>query len=83
MSLSEISDALGVNAKYLSGFFITRIQRLSLICFTEVALNCLTRHGYFHEAVGPSGSLTYGNNELSSVLKETHPTSVKNAVGFM
>ncbi|XP_006459128.1 hypothetical protein AGABI2DRAFT_116080 [Agaricus bisporus var. bisporus H97] len=66
MSLSEISDALGVNAKYL-----------------KVALNCLTRHGYFHEAVGPSGSLTYRNNELSSVLKETHPTSVKNAVGFI
>ncbi|KAF9446750.1 S-adenosyl-L-methionine-dependent methyltransferase [Macrolepiota fuliginosa MF-IS2] len=67
MSAQEISDALGVRSKYL-----------------KVAMSCLTKHGYFDEAKAHATDVVaYRNNELSSILKESHPSTLKDAVGFI
>ncbi|KAG5643503.1 hypothetical protein DXG03_000744 [Asterophora parasitica] len=50
--------------------------------FLGIALSCLTKHNYFEE-VGGFGTQVYKNNELSSLLREGHPQSVKDAVGFI
>ncbi len=51
---------------------------------SEVAMSCLIKHGYFDEAIeGASSSLAYRNNEMSNILKGSHPNSLKDAVGFM
>lgn len=47
-----------------------------------IAMSCLTKHNYFEE-VGGFGSQVYKNNDLSKLLKEGHPESLKDAVGFM
>ncbi|KAF9445422.1 S-adenosyl-L-methionine-dependent methyltransferase [Macrolepiota fuliginosa MF-IS2] len=66
MTVQEISDIVGVKAKYL-----------------KVAMSCVTKHGYFDEVDATSGLPAYRNNDLSSILKEGHPTSLKEAVCFM
>ncbi|KAF8516485.1 S-adenosyl-L-methionine-dependent methyltransferase [Gautieria morchelliformis] len=48
----------------------------------SVTMSCVLGRGYFEE-VGCFGSRVYKNNELSQILRETHPTSVKAAVGFI
>lgn len=50
--------------------------------FSGIALSTLLKHNYFEE-VGGFGARVYRNNELSNVLREDHPESVKDAVGFM
>ncbi|KAF9446748.1 S-adenosyl-L-methionine-dependent methyltransferase [Macrolepiota fuliginosa MF-IS2] len=51
--------------------------------YLKVAMSCVTKHGYFDEIDATSSSPAYRNNELSGVLKENHPTSLKEAVCFM
>lgn len=47
-------------------------------------MSCLTRHGYFEEVEATTtSSPAYRNNELSSILRENHASSLKDAVGFM
>ncbi|KAG6856819.1 hypothetical protein H0H87_000291 [Tephrocybe sp. NHM501043] len=50
--------------------------------FLSIALSCLSKHSYFEE-VGGFGTQVYKNNELSNILREDHPESVKDAVGFI
>ncbi|KAG5636306.1 hypothetical protein H0H81_008477 [Sphagnurus paluster] len=50
--------------------------------FLSIAMSCLTKHNYFEE-VGGFGTQVYKNNHLSEVLKESHPESLKDAVGFV
>ncbi|KAG6847786.1 hypothetical protein H0H93_006002 [Arthromyces matolae] len=50
--------------------------------FLSIALSCLSKHNYFEE-VGGFGSQVYRNNELSDLLREDHPQSLKDAVGFV
>ncbi|GLB43619.1 putative O-methyltransferase [Lyophyllum shimeji] len=50
--------------------------------FLSIAMSCLTRHNYFEEA-GGFGTQVYRNNKLSDILREDHPESVKDAVGFI
>ncbi|KAF8516483.1 hypothetical protein JB92DRAFT_2910214 [Gautieria morchelliformis] len=50
--------------------------------FLGVTMSCVLGRGYFEE-VGCFGSRVYKNNELSQILRETHPKSVKAAVGFI
>ena len=45
-------------------------------------MSCLSKHNYFDE-VGGFGTRLYRNNHLSEILREGHPESVKDAVGFM
>lgn len=67
MSVQELSEALGVKPKYL-----------------KVAMSCLNKHGYFDEVSSANpDSPIYRNNGLSSVLQEGHPSSLKDAVGFI
>ncbi|XP_006459129.1 hypothetical protein AGABI2DRAFT_134649 [Agaricus bisporus var. bisporus H97] len=51
--------------------------------YLKVALSCITKHGYFDEVDTGSGSLAYRNNVFSNVLKADHPTSLRDAIGFM
>ncbi|KAG6811266.1 hypothetical protein H0H92_008259 [Tricholoma furcatifolium] len=46
--------------------------------FLSIALSSLSKHDYFEE-VGGFGSKVYRNNELSEILREDHPESVKDA----
>ncbi|KAJ3569699.1 hypothetical protein NP233_g4876 [Leucocoprinus birnbaumii] len=67
MSVQELSEALDVKPKYI-----------------KVAMSCLTRHGYFDEVSSTAvDSPVYRNNALSSVLRKAHPSSLKDAVGFI
>ncbi|RDB19401.1 O-methyltransferase SfmM3 [Hypsizygus marmoreus] len=50
--------------------------------FLSIAMSCLSKHGYFEE-VGGFGTKIYRNNALSEILREGHPESVKDAVGFV
>jgi hypothetical protein len=45
-------------------------------------MSCLSKHNYFDE-IGGFGTRLYRNNHLSEILREDHPESVKDAVGFM
>lgn len=45
-------------------------------------MSCLAKHNYFEE-VGGFGTQVYKNNYNSDILREGHPESVKDAVGFM
>ncbi|KAG6907938.1 hypothetical protein DXG01_006796 [Tephrocybe rancida] len=50
--------------------------------FLSIALSCLSKHNYFEE-VGGFGAQVYKNNSLSEILREDHPESLKDAVGFV
>ncbi|KAF9469574.1 S-adenosyl-L-methionine-dependent methyltransferase [Collybia nuda] len=52
------------------------------IRFLAIAMSCLAKHDYFEET-GGFGSQVYKNNYNSEVLRENHPESVKDAVGFV
>lgn len=45
-------------------------------------MSCVIGRGYFEE-VGHFGSHVYKNNELSEVLRENHPETLKSALGLM
>lgn len=45
-------------------------------------MSCVLGRGYFIE-VGGFGTKVYKNNELSKVLGENHPASLKSAIGLM
>lgn len=45
-------------------------------------MNCVIGRGYFKE-VGRFSSHVYKNTELSQVLRENNPSSLKSAIGFM
>ncbi|KZT20604.1 S-adenosyl-L-methionine-dependent methyltransferase [Neolentinus lepideus HHB14362 ss-1] len=47
-----------------------------------VAMSCLLGHGYFEE-IGEFGSRMYRNNSFSNILRESHQTTMKDAVGFI
>jgi len=49
---------------------------------TGVAMSCVIGRGYFEE-VGRFGSRIYKNNELSQILREGHPTTLKSTIGFV
>ena len=48
----------------------------------EVTMSCVAARGYF-EQIDEAGLVYYKNNALSMVLSKTHPSSLKDAVGFM
>jgi hypothetical protein len=45
-------------------------------------MSCLAKHAFFEE-VGGFGAQVYKNNHHSEILREGHPESVKDAVGFV
>jgi hypothetical protein len=45
-------------------------------------MSCVIGRGFFEE-VGGFGSYIYKNNELSQILREGHPNTLKSAIGFM
>ena len=84
MSIQQMSETLGVKIKYLSECH-TRCPFSCFLCgILEVAMSCVSKHGYFDEIKSEtSSSMMYRNNDLSNVLRECHSTSLKDAVGFM
>lgn len=46
-----------------------------------IVMSCLLGRGYFEE-VGYFGSRVYKNNEVSQVLREIHPSTLKSAIGL-
>lgn len=83
MSIQEISETVGVKTKYLSGCH-TRCTFSDLFMrISEVAMSCVAKHGYFDEIKTETPSSNYRNNDLSNVLRECHPSSLKDAIGFM
>lgn len=45
-------------------------------------MSCVVGRGYFEE-VGRFGSRVYKNNELSQLLRESDPSTLKDAIGLM
>ncbi|KAF5359577.1 hypothetical protein D9756_003163 [Leucocoprinus leucothites] len=86
------SSALGfVTELGVADFLEDRIMTVDKIAeelgvktkFLKVALSCVTKHGYFEEIDAHSASPAYRNNDLSSILRKDHPTSLKDSIGFM
>jgi len=81
-TLLELSKKADVDPQFLGTQMQFHVTSQTNILWTGVAMSCVIGRGYFEE-VGRFGSRIYKNNELSQILRENHPSTLKSAIGFM
>ncbi|CDO74764.1 hypothetical protein BN946_scf185001.g12 [Trametes cinnabarina] len=82
-TLSDISKEVKVNARYLSRYTVSSMKLPIKHQRIGAAMNCMHMHGYFEEVQGSGNSRAFRNNAMSDVLRETHPQSLRAAIGFI
>jgi len=81
-TLLELSKKADVDPQFLGTQMQFHVTSQTNIFWAGVAMSCVIGHGYFEE-VGRFGSHIYKNNELSQILRESYPSTLKSAIGFM
>jgi len=81
-TLLELSKKADVDPQFLGTQMQFHVTSQTNILWAGVAMSCVIGRGYFEE-VGRFGSHIYKNNELSQILRESHPSTLKSTIGFM
>jgi hypothetical protein len=81
-TLLELSKKADVDPQFLGTQMKFRVISQTNLFWSGVAMSCVIGRGYFEE-VGRFGSHIYKNNELSQILRENHPSTLKSTVGFV